>query len=66
MKTGIALDPKTDQGRESQNTVRFACPQCGQHIECDIRGAGQIVECPTCKATFAAPNPANTNAANSA
>lgn len=57
MKTGIPLEPGTDTKPEALNTLRFACPQCGQHIKCDKRGVGQIVECPTCRAAFAAPEP---------
>jgi len=58
MKTGIPLKPRPDRSYETRNTLRFACPACGQHIKCDIRGVGQIVECPTCEAAFAAPEPA--------
>src|ERR1043166_7129891 len=27
---------------------KFACPVCGQHIECDSTKSGSPMECPTC------------------
>ena len=27
---------------------KYACPVCGQHIQCDSMQAGKVMECPTC------------------
>jgi len=34
---------------------KFACPVCGQHMNCDSSQAGSVVECPTCFQKITAP-----------
>jgi hypothetical protein len=35
--------------------LRFACPYCDQHIECDLSWAGNDLNCPTCGKAILAP-----------
>ncbi len=35
--------------------MKFACPSCGQHIECGEHLAGKKASCPTCKQAFLIP-----------
>jgi DNA-directed RNA polymerase subunit RPC12/RpoP len=30
------------------SAFKYACPVCGQHIECDVSQTGTVMECPTC------------------
>src|SRR5450631_2752767 len=34
---------------------KFACPVCGQHMNCDSSHAGSVMECPTCFQKITAP-----------
>jgi len=34
---------------------KFACPVCGQHMNCDSSQAGAVMECPTCFQKITAP-----------
>src|SRR6266446_2809325 len=38
------------------NTIRFACPVCGQHIACDQSGKGMEIQCPGCNQTVIVPS----------
>lgn len=35
--------------------IRCACPQCGQHLECDASYGGSELDCPTCSARMVVP-----------
>jgi len=35
--------------------IIFACKKCGQHLEIDESGAGQIVDCPKCNQSLTVP-----------
>lgn len=35
--------------------VKFACPNCGQHIECDSAYCGTRIDCPTCHGLMIVP-----------
>jgi hypothetical protein len=35
--------------------IKFACPQCRQHIACDVAYAGERMECPSCMTTLVVP-----------
>ena len=37
---------------------KFSCPQCGQHIACDVGYGGAQINCPTCKQAIVVPQPA--------
>jgi hypothetical protein len=37
------------------NSIKFACPQCQQHIECDASHVGRDVPCPTCQSRLRVP-----------
>jgi ribosomal protein S27E len=37
------------------SAIKFSCPQCQQHIECDASHAGRDVPCPTCHSTLRVP-----------
>src|SRR5262245_10674446 len=39
-------------------SLRFACPHCDQHIECELAWAGMELNCPTCAKPIRAPAPA--------
>ena len=30
------------------NDLRFSCPYCGQHVQCDLSHAGENIPCPSC------------------
>jgi uncharacterized paraquat-inducible protein A len=34
---------------------RFACPHCGQDIECDELWSGHDIQCPTCQKELTVP-----------
>ncbi len=34
---------------------KYACPVCGQHIQCDSAHSGSVMECPTCFQKITAP-----------
>src|SRR5450432_792604 len=35
---------------------KFACPVCGQHMQCDSSQGGTVMECPTCFQKITAPH----------
>jgi transcription elongation factor Elf1 len=35
--------------------IRFNCPRCGQHLLVEERGAGMVVNCPSCKGQIQIP-----------
>jgi len=37
------------------NTLKFSCPDCQQHIECDTAYGGTEIQCPTCTASMLVP-----------
>ena len=38
-----------------ENSFKFACPHCGQHIEADADMVGMTVDCPVCGQSFEVP-----------
>src|SRR5437016_3225117 len=40
---------------QSMSEFKYACPVCGQHIQCDSSQAGTQMECPTCFQKIIAP-----------
>ncbi len=40
------------------NEIKFACPSCGQHIQCDEAYVGRKIVCPMCRAEIAVPRTA--------
>jgi outer membrane lipoprotein-sorting protein/FlaG/FlaF family flagellin (archaellin) len=41
---------------------KFSCPQCGQHIQCDVGYAGAQINCPTCKQAILVPQAQSSSA----
>ncbi len=39
------------------NDIKFACPQCQQHIRCATAHAGRLTACPACGVTLKIPQP---------
>lgn len=39
---------------------KFACPVCGQHMQCDSSQSGSVMECPTCFQKITAPQAPST------
>ena len=37
--------------------MKFACPRCDQHLECDSELAGRTVRCPSCNGELVIPEP---------
>jgi hypothetical protein len=35
---------------------KFSCPQCGQHILCDMEWGGREINCPACQQTLVVPS----------
>jgi transcription elongation factor Elf1 len=35
--------------------IRFNCPRCGQHLSVEKRGAGMLVNCPSCNGQIQIP-----------
>jgi hypothetical protein len=42
----------------SSTDIRFNCPHCGQHLTVEERGAGTLVNCPTCSEQIEIPGSA--------
>src|SRR5215204_4647557 len=40
------------------NDLKFVCPSCGQHVECDSSHAGENFPCPACAALVRIPGDA--------
>jgi hypothetical protein len=38
--------------------IKFACPNCGQHITCDVLWGGHQLDCPSCKNPLVVPQAA--------
>ena len=36
--------------------IKFACPQCGQHIACDALWSGHQIQCPACQSNLTVPH----------
>ena len=36
--------------------IKFACPECGQHVDAGRELFGELVECPTCGKLMQAPD----------
>lgn len=36
--------------------LKFSCPSCGQHVQCDIAHAGENIPCPSCAQLIRVPN----------
>jgi len=36
--------------------LKFSCPSCGQHVQCDISHAGENIPCPSCAQLIRVPN----------
>jgi DNA-directed RNA polymerase subunit RPC12/RpoP len=45
------------------NKFKFCCPQCDQHLECDVQFSGREIQCPSCNHLITIP-PAPGNTAN--
>jgi DNA-directed RNA polymerase subunit RPC12/RpoP len=45
---------RTKTGHPSVD-IRFNCPRCGQHLSVEERGAGMLVNCPSCKGQIQIP-----------
>jgi len=30
------------------NPLKFSCPHCGQHLQCDESASGREIQCPNC------------------
>src|SRR5262245_42579423 len=54
----LSTNPEQMNGSDS---LRFSCPWCSQHIECDMGWAGVVLPCPACGKNMTAPGaPAST------
>jgi ribosomal protein S27E len=49
--TGLQIIQATRVMKE----LKFNCPSCGQHIQCDVKHAGENVPCPGCAALIQVP-----------
>jgi ribosomal protein S27E len=36
--------------------LKFSCPSCGQHVQCDISHAGENIPCPSCAQLIRVPH----------
>lgn len=36
--------------------LKFSCPSCGQHVQCDIAHAGENIPCPSCAQLIRVPH----------
>jgi ribosomal protein S27E len=50
--TGLPASPATRAMKE----LKFKCPSCGQHIQCDWKYAGENVPCPGCATLIRVPH----------
>lgn len=44
--------------RSVMSDMKFACPHCRQHVQCDASHAGRKIACPNCTAWLRIPRPA--------
>ena len=56
---GCCQDGRTVAGSEIMSVFKFACPVCGQHIQCDSAKSGSPMECPTCFRKIVVPQAPN-------
>src|ERR1039457_7177845 len=45
----------------TMSEFKYACPVCGQHIQCDSTQSGTVMECPTCFQKITAPQAPKTD-----
>src|SRR5688572_9196536 len=43
------------QGDRPMKDVKFICPSCGQHVQCDCSHAGENIPCPSCATLIRVP-----------
>jgi outer membrane lipoprotein-sorting protein len=43
-------------GKASMAEFKFSCPQCNQHIECDVSYSGMQINCPSCQKCIVVPS----------
>src|SRR5487761_2632165 len=62
----FALVPRAGEAYKRTNTgviqlapMKFACPQCGQHLDGEAGYAGRTINCPACGYGFAVPSAAS-------
>lgn len=53
--------PVRNQTFRVMSEFKYACPHCGQHIQCDSTQSGTTMECPTCFQKIIAPQAPATN-----
>jgi len=51
----MLLRLQTVQATRAMKELKFNCPSCGQHIQCDWKYAGENVPCPGCAALIRVP-----------
>jgi len=49
------LKPGKTQITPAMSEFKYACPVCGQHMNCDSSQSGTVMECPTCFQKITAP-----------
>lgn len=54
---GSAIVWRETPDETAMSVFKFACPVCGQHIECTADKAGSPMECPTCFRKLVVPHP---------
>jgi hypothetical protein len=37
-----------NQAAHTMNPLKFSCPQCDQHLQCDEQFSGREIQCPNC------------------
>ena len=54
----IGNHPGSRGGQDrSVDSLKFSCPGCGQHIECEVTYGGMVIPCPSCSAQMQVPVP---------
>jgi hypothetical protein len=54
-REGIFIGESTQRSRFIMSQLRFECPSCGQHVECEKAYGGHVIHCPNCTAEIRIP-----------
>lgn len=47
-RTSLSHYYRTTETKGRMNELKFSCPQCQQHLQCDEQFSGREIQCPSC------------------
>src|SRR5216110_547467 len=51
----LKISPAISKGAPVMSEVKFECPSCGQHVQCETTHGGGNIPCPNCAALIRVP-----------